>query len=107
MYTEEGEAKRRAVNDWIRTSEAFDGVLDFDAAVRDSIIQRDFVLNTTPETTDIPTMPAIAQLETPSICSCLLSRSVRTWPTLAISISAIADARYGSNRKISVRSAKR
>ena len=36
MYTEEGEAKRRAVNDWIRTSEAFDGVLDFDAAVRDS-----------------------------------------------------------------------
>jgi lysophospholipase L1-like esterase len=36
MYTEEGEAKRRAVNNWIRTSGAFDGVLDFDAAVRDS-----------------------------------------------------------------------
>jgi hypothetical protein len=26
---------RRAVNEWIRTGEAFDGVFDFDAAVRD------------------------------------------------------------------------
>jgi lysophospholipase L1-like esterase len=29
------EAKREAVNQWIRTSGAFDGVIDFDAAVRD------------------------------------------------------------------------
>ncbi len=29
------EAVRRAVNDWIRTSHAFDGVVDFDAALRD------------------------------------------------------------------------
>lgn len=34
-YTEAGEADRRAVNDWIRTSGAFDGVVDFDAALRD------------------------------------------------------------------------
>ncbi len=34
-YTEEGEAKRETVNQWIRTSGAFDGVIDFDAAVRD------------------------------------------------------------------------
>ena len=27
--------QRRAVNDWIRTSGAFDGVIDFDAALRD------------------------------------------------------------------------
>ena len=27
---------RREVNDWIRTSGAFDGVIDFDAVVRDS-----------------------------------------------------------------------
>jgi len=33
--TPEGEAKRQAVNDWIRTSKAYDGVIDFDAAVRD------------------------------------------------------------------------
>ena len=33
--TPEGEAKRQAVNDWIRTGGAFDGVIDFDAAVRD------------------------------------------------------------------------
>jgi lysophospholipase L1-like esterase len=35
FYTEEGEAKRRAVNEWIRTGKAFDGIIDFEAAVRD------------------------------------------------------------------------
>ena len=34
-YTENGEAIRKAVNDWIRTGGAFDGFVDFDAAVRD------------------------------------------------------------------------
>ena len=34
-WTAEGEAKRKAVNDWIRTGKAYDGVVDFDAAVRD------------------------------------------------------------------------
>jgi lysophospholipase L1-like esterase len=34
-YTPDGEATRQAVNQWIRTSRAFDGVFDFDAAVRD------------------------------------------------------------------------
>jgi lysophospholipase L1-like esterase len=34
-YTENGEAIRKAVNDWIRTSGSFDGVVDFEAAVRD------------------------------------------------------------------------
>ena len=29
------DVKRRAVNDWIRTSKAFDGVIDFEAATRD------------------------------------------------------------------------
>lgn len=35
FYTEEGEATRQAVNDWIRTSGAYDAVIDFDAVVRD------------------------------------------------------------------------
>jgi len=35
FYTSEGERKRQAVNAWIRTSHAFDGVVDFDAAMRD------------------------------------------------------------------------
>ncbi len=35
-YTPEGESTRQAVNEWIRTSGAFDGVIDFDRAVRDS-----------------------------------------------------------------------
>lgn len=34
-FTAEGEKVREAVNDWIRTGGAFDGVFDFDAAVRD------------------------------------------------------------------------
>jgi lysophospholipase L1-like esterase len=34
-WTVTGEAKRVAVNQWIRTSGAFDGVIDFDAALRD------------------------------------------------------------------------
>jgi lysophospholipase L1-like esterase len=34
-YSEEKEAKRVAVNEWIRNSGAFDGVIDFDAVVRD------------------------------------------------------------------------
>jgi lysophospholipase L1-like esterase len=34
-YSDAGEAQRQAVNQWIRTSHAFDGVIDFEAAVRD------------------------------------------------------------------------
>jgi len=34
-YTAAAEATREAVNTWIRTSGAFDGVIDFDAAMRD------------------------------------------------------------------------
>lgn len=34
-YTAAGELKREAVNTWIRTSGAFDGVIDFDKVVRD------------------------------------------------------------------------
>jgi lysophospholipase L1-like esterase len=34
-YSKAGEAVRQAVNAWIRTSGAFDAVLDFDAVIRD------------------------------------------------------------------------
>jgi lysophospholipase L1-like esterase len=34
-YTDVGEAKRQAVNQWIRTSKALDGMIDFDTATRD------------------------------------------------------------------------
>ena len=34
-YTPEGEAKRQALNTWIRTSEEYDDVIDFDAVTRD------------------------------------------------------------------------
>jgi lysophospholipase L1-like esterase len=35
FYTPEGEAKRRAVNAWIRSAGAFDAVIDFEKALRD------------------------------------------------------------------------
>jgi lysophospholipase L1-like esterase len=34
-WTPEGEAKRLALNEWIRTGKAYDAVFDFDATVRD------------------------------------------------------------------------
>jgi lysophospholipase L1-like esterase len=34
-FTKEGEAKRAALNEWIRTSKVYDGVIDFDLATRD------------------------------------------------------------------------
>jgi len=36
-YTPAGEATREAVNTWIRTGGAFDGVVDFDAVMRDPV----------------------------------------------------------------------
>ncbi|OOC55502.1 MULTISPECIES: SGNH/GDSL hydrolase family protein [Nocardiopsis] len=35
FHTEENEAKRQAVNEWIRTSGEYDAVIDFDEALRD------------------------------------------------------------------------
>jgi lysophospholipase L1-like esterase len=42
-YTEVGEAKRQAVNEWIRTSNAFDGVIDFDKVTRDPANPKQFL----------------------------------------------------------------
>ena len=41
-FTPDGEKVREAVNQWIRTSGAFDGVFDFDAAVRDPVNPHQF-----------------------------------------------------------------
>ena len=35
-WNDSGEARRQKLNEWIRTSGEYDGVVDFDAAVRDS-----------------------------------------------------------------------
>jgi lysophospholipase L1-like esterase len=42
-FTEVGEAKRQAVNEWIRTSRAYDGVVDFDKATRDPADPKKFL----------------------------------------------------------------
>jgi lysophospholipase L1-like esterase len=41
-YSEKGEEVRQAVNRWIRTSGAFDAVVDFDAVIRDSASPKKF-----------------------------------------------------------------
>ena len=40
--TPEGEAKRTALNEWIRTSGKYDGVIDFDKAARDPMAPAKF-----------------------------------------------------------------
>ena len=42
-YTDAGEAKRQALNDWIRTSRAYDGVIDFDKATQDPADPKKFL----------------------------------------------------------------
>jgi lysophospholipase L1-like esterase len=47
-YTENGEAIRKAVNDWIRTGGVLDGFVDFEAAVRDPSHPDTFLPNVDP-----------------------------------------------------------
>jgi lysophospholipase L1-like esterase len=63
-YTPEGEAKRQALNKWIRSGGAYDGVIDFD------MITRDPAAPTTRATTCTPATPATKQWATPSIWRC-------------------------------------
>ena len=42
-YSEEGEAKRQALNEWIRSGKAYDGVVDFDRATRDPADPKKFL----------------------------------------------------------------
>ena len=42
-YTEVGNKKREAVNEWIRTSKAYDGVIDFDKVTRDPADPKKFL----------------------------------------------------------------
>jgi lysophospholipase L1-like esterase len=44
-WTPEGEAKRAALNEWIRTSKEYDGVIDFDLATRDPNQPTKFLAN--------------------------------------------------------------
>lgn len=42
-YTDIGEAKRQALNEWIRNGKAYDGVIDFDRATRDPADPKKFL----------------------------------------------------------------
>ena len=66
-FTPKGEAKRQAVNRWIRTSGAYDAVIEFDAAVRD------------------PSHPTrLLPLMTVGITCTRTTPAIRRWPKLSI-----------------------
>ena len=71
-FTAAGEAKRQALNQWIRTSGAYDGVIDFDAATRD------------------PGHPArfLPQVPSPAITCTPVTPATRPWPTRSTSRSS-------------------
>ena len=70
------EAKRRTVDDPIRTSGAFDAVIDFDAVLRDLADPEDGSRRgTTRATTCTPTTPAAGPWQRPSTLGCSASRS--------------------------------
>ena len=76
--TPENDAKRKTINEFIRTGGLFDGVVDFDAATRDpqtGALKEAFnrtARPAAPAIACIPTVPAITRWATPSIlgCSC-------------------------------------
>ena len=68
-WTPEGEAKRQALNQWIRTSQMYDAVIDFDAVVRDPNHPTKFH-STIRETTCIPTPPGTRRWRMRSTWDC-------------------------------------
>ena len=65
-YSDKGEQVREAVNDWIRSSGTFDGVVDFDKSTRIRRIPRTSIRPTTPAITCTPTTPATRRWATAS-----------------------------------------
>ena len=73
-YTAEGEAKRQALNEWIRTSGEYDGVIDFDKVTRDPAAPGKFLRRSTIRaTTCTPATRATRRWATPSISRCSAS----------------------------------
>ena len=68
--TDRGEAMREAANSWIRTSKAYDAVIDFDAVVRIPPIRTRFARHLTSATTCTPTTKATKPWPPPSIWDC-------------------------------------
>ena len=69
-YSAAKEQKRQAVNKWIRESGAFDGVIDFDAVVRDPSRPSYIQAASTPAITCIRTTPATRRWRSRSISGC-------------------------------------
>jgi hypothetical protein len=65
-YSASKEATRQSVNRWISTSGEFDGVIDFDAVLRDNTHSSRIQARFASPDHSIPTMQAIRQWPTPS-----------------------------------------
>ena len=76
-FTREGEAKREAINQWIKTSKAYDAVIDFDLATRDPPTRQNSCRYTTRETTCTRTMQATRRWPMPSTSRCSTHRFLR------------------------------
>ena len=93
FFTPENEAKRQAVNQWIRTSHTFDGVVDFDRAVRDPADPRSSGRPTTAATASTRTTPATRRWRTPSICPCCSSELGGAIPRPRLPVRAGSESR--------------
>ena len=79
-YNAEKEAKRVAVNEWIRTSGAFDGVIDFDKVVQDRRTRTRSGRTSTKATTFTRTTPATRRWRSRSISAFWRRNSQKKWP---------------------------
>ena len=69
-WTPEGEATRQAFNRWLRTSREYDGVFDFEAAIRDPAQPTKVLQSTRRPTTCIRMMPGTKRSPMQWICRC-------------------------------------
>jgi hypothetical protein len=70
FWTPALEAKRQAFNQWMRTSNAYDAVIDFDQVLRDPSQPSRCHQPTTAAITYIRTTTAIGRWRRPSTCRC-------------------------------------
>ena len=79
-------ATRQAVNKWIRTSGSFDGMIDFDAVLRDSDYPADSCRGSLQKIAFIPTMLAIGPW--PMQCK-VIDHSCATWKSRWLNLPSI------------------
>ena len=97
--SEEDEAKRQAVNAWIRTSGTYDAVIDFVAVVRDSSNRGGFCRAISPGTGCTRTTRGIASWRRPSTLPCFETigyrNQRRSQSSIVVAVSKLKPRPYG------------